>query len=83
MCSCSLRDARRESALDSFSQILAGDQISACDRDKLWWDVAACALPALDADGGVFGVGDLGRVDKFKGSSSSISGASSFSGVSV
>lgn len=68
---------------DSFSQMLAGDQISACDRDRLWWDVAAVALPALDADDGLFGVGDLGRVDKFSGSSSSISGASSFSGVNV
>lgn len=80
--SCLMRTDRRESALDSFSQILAGDQISACERDRLWWDAAA-KLPAFDADGDVFGVGDRGRVDKFSGSSSSISGASSFSGVSV
>lgn len=63
--------------------MLGGDQISACERDRLWWEEAA-ALAAIDAaDGGVFGVGDRGRVDKFSGSSSSISGTSSFSGVSV
>lgn len=80
-CSCLIcDDSRCESVLDSFSQILAGDQINACDRDKLWCDDAAIAC---DVDGDELGDGVRGRVDKFNGSSSSSSGSSSFSGVSV
>lgn len=54
---------------DSFSQILAGDQIKAFERERF---VRLFVFVMLVVDV-VLGVGERGLVDKFNGSSSSCS----------